>query len=73
LLDTQSDNLTYVPENLSMEVVEDEPFSPVDRIGQLSLRNLDIADSRRKLKLYSGLGALPEGDKLKQLYHDDDT
>ncbi len=73
LLDTQSDNLTYVPENLSMEVVEDEPFSPVDRIGQLSLRNLDIADSRRKLKLYSGLGTLPDGDNLKQLYNDDDT
>jgi len=67
ILDTQSDNLTYRPENLSMEVVEDEAFSPVDRIGQLSLRNLDIKDSRDKLRLYSDVGAFPAGDKVKQL------
>jgi len=69
ILDTQSDNLTYKPENLSMEVVEDEAFSPVDRIGQLSMRNLDINDSREKLQLYSGLGALP-GGQVNQLVDD---
>ena len=46
LLDTESPNLTYHPERLSMERVEGEAFSPLDRIGQLSLRNLDIEDSR---------------------------
>jgi len=71
ILNTESDNLTYKPENLSMEVVEDEPFSPADRIGQLSLRNLDLADTRNKLKLYSNLGVLPAADDVKQLYNDD--
>lgn len=70
LLNTESDQLTYKPENLSMERVEDEAFSPVDRIGQLSLRNLDIADTRGKLAEYSSLGALPAGDKVKQLIDD---
>jgi len=54
-----------------MEVVENEPFSPADRIGQLSLRNLDLADTRNKLKLYSNLGVLPAADDVKQLYNDD--
>lgn len=67
LLDTQSEELTYSPENLSMEVVEDEAFSPLDRIGQLSLRNLDINDSRDKLHKYAGKGVLPAGDAMKQL------
>ncbi len=71
ILNTQSANLTYKPENLSMEVVEDEAFSPTDRIGQLSLRNLDLADTRNKLKLYSNLGVLPAADDVKQLYNDD--
>ena len=70
ILNTESDNLTYKPENLSMEVVENEPFSPVDRIGQLSLRNLDLADTRNKLKLYSGLGALPASQDVKKLFDD---
>jgi len=61
LLDTDGPNLTYRPERLSMERVEDEPFSPVDRIGQLSMRNLDIADSREKLSVYAGVGVLPSG------------
>ena len=61
ILDTKSDNLTYEPERLSMEKVEDEAFSPVDRIGQLHLRNLDIADSRNKIELYSNSGVLPKG------------
>lgn len=67
LLNTLSDNLTYKPENLSMERVEDEAFSPVDRIGQLSLRNLDINDSREKLADYAEAGALLSADNLKSL------
>ena len=70
LLNTESDNLTYVPENLSMEVVEDEAFSPLDRIGQLSLRNLDIDDSRHKLKTYASQGTLPSSETMKQLVDD---
>ena len=61
ILDTSSPNLTYHPERLSMERVETEAFSPVDRIGQLQLRNLDILDSRDKLGLYSKIGVLPSG------------
>jgi argininosuccinate synthase len=59
LLDTTGPALTYAPERLSMERVEDEAFSPEDRIGQLSLRNLDIADSRAKLAVYARAGVLP--------------
>ncbi len=71
VLNTESDSLTYAPENLSMEVVEDEAFSPLDRIGQLSLRNLDIEDSRTKLQGYASKGVLPSGDAMKQLISDD--
>jgi argininosuccinate synthase len=49
ILNTESPNLTYAPERLSMEKVEDAPFSPLDRIGQLTMRNLDITDTRAKL------------------------
>ncbi len=66
ILDTVSPNLTYQPERLSMERVQGEAFSPLDRIGQLSLRNLDIQDSRAKLELYAQTGALPSGS-LKAL------
>jgi argininosuccinate synthase len=58
ILDTQSPNLTYQPERLSMEKVEDAPFSPADRIGQLTMRNLDIADTRAKLLGYRAAGLL---------------
>ncbi|MBC8136748.1 MAG: argininosuccinate synthase [Fibrella sp.] len=61
LLDTAGPHLTYQPERLSMERVEEEPFSPLDRIGQLALRNLDILDSREKLSVYSSAGVLPSG------------
>jgi argininosuccinate synthase len=61
ILDTTSPNLTYHPERLSMEKVAGEAFSPVDRIGQLQMRNLDILDSRDKLGLYSQAGLLPSG------------
>jgi len=61
LLDTRSPNLTYAPERLSMEKVEDAPFSPADRIGQLTMRNLDISDTRAKLGVYTGAGLLASG------------
>ncbi len=61
LLDTRSPNLTYAPERLSMEKVEDAPFSPADRIGQLTMRNLDISDTRAKLGVYTGAGLLAGG------------
>jgi len=62
LLDTKSPNLTYAPERLSMEKVEDAPFSPADRIGQLTMRNLDIVDTRAKLGIYTGAGLLVAGE-----------
>ena len=58
LLNTESANLTYKPERLSMEKVEDAPFSPADRIGQLTMRNLDIVDTRDKLAIYTQTGLL---------------
>jgi len=58
ILNTESTNLTYAPERLSMEKVEDAPFSPADRIGQLTMRNLDITDTRHKLAIYSDVGLL---------------
>jgi argininosuccinate synthase len=61
LLNTESPNLTYKPERLSMEKVENAAFSPADRIGQLTMRNLDIADTREKLAVYSRAGLLSLG------------
>jgi argininosuccinate synthase len=60
ILDTQSPNLTYHPERLTMEKgrPEDIAFNAADRIGQLSMRNLDIADTRDKLAVYSRAGLL---------------
>ncbi|SHF30767.1 argininosuccinate synthase [Lampropedia hyalina DSM 16112] len=58
ILNTESPNLTYAPERLSMEKVEDAPFSPADRIGQLTMRNLDIVDTRAKLGIYTQAGLL---------------
>jgi argininosuccinate synthase len=57
IVDTTSPNLTYKPERLSMEKVEGA-FSPADRIGQLTMRNLDIADTRDKLGVYTRAGLL---------------
>ena len=54
---TDSPNLTYHPERLSMERSE-SAFGPLDRIGQLTMRNLDIQDSRDKLEIYSQAGLL---------------
>src|SRR5690242_3481633 len=60
ILDTKSPNLTYKPERLTMEKGEEVFFTPGDRIGQLTMRNLDIADTREKLKLYGNAGLLGE-------------
>jgi argininosuccinate synthase len=68
LLNTESPNLTYHPERLTMEKGE-SMFSPRDRIGQLTMRNLDIVDTRDKLGIYaaSGLLSLGEGASLPKL------
>ena len=57
ILDTTSPNLTYKPERLTMEKGE-STFSPQDRIGQLTMRHLDITDTRDKLLLYMKTGLL---------------
>ena len=57
ILNTQSENLTYHPERLTMEKGESS-FSPTDRIGQLTMRNLDIVDTRDKLGIYAKVGLL---------------
>jgi argininosuccinate synthase len=68
ILNTDSPNLTFKPERLSMEKT-DSAFSPRDRIGQLTMRNLDITDSRAKLMTYaaSGLIKLSKGSEMPQL------
>ncbi|MBM3828116.1 MAG: argininosuccinate synthase [Actinobacteria bacterium] len=61
ILDTTGPHLTYAPERLSMERVQDQAFGPLDRIGQLTMRNLDIEDSRKKLDVYRAAGTLGAG------------
>src|SRR5690606_817070 len=56
ILDTTGPAFSYHPDKLSMERTEDSAFGPMDRIGQLTMRNLDIADSRAKLEQYAGIG-----------------
>ena len=58
IINTTGENFTYSPERLSMERVEDAPFGPLDRIGQLTMRNLDIQDTREKLEFYRQAGTL---------------
>src|SRR5262249_29914964 len=60
ILDTKSPNLTYHPERLTMEKGEGE-FTPQDRMGQLTMRNLDITDTRDKLRVYTETGILGPG------------
>jgi argininosuccinate synthase len=74
ILSTESPNLTFKPERLSMEKTESS-FSPRDRIGQLTMRNLDIADTREKLLTYaqSGLLTLSTATTLPQLKSGDET
>jgi argininosuccinate synthase len=62
IMKTQGKNLTYSPERLSMERTESAAFGPADRIGQLTMRNLDIADTRAKLELYAAQGQLGGAD-----------
>ncbi len=57
ILDTRSPNLTYEPERLTMEK-GDSMFTASDRIGQLTMRNLDIVDTRNKLSVYSKAGLI---------------
>ena len=68
ILNTDSPNLTFKPERLTMEKGESS-FSPRDRIGQLTMRNLDITDTREKLMTYakSGLITLSKGSEMPQL------
>jgi argininosuccinate synthase len=68
ILDTTSPNLTYKPERLTMEKGE-AFFTPQDRIGQLTMRNLDIVDTRDKLLTYTktGLIAPSAGSGLPRL------
>ena len=71
ILDTRSPNLTYKPERLTMEKGE-AYFTPADRIGQLTMRNLDIADTRDKLRIYSETGLLGPGGGVPLLGDDSD-
>ena len=64
ILETSGPDLTYESDRLSMERVEEQAFGPLDRIGQLTMRNLDIADSRAKLGIYRDTGTLSDGDVL---------
>ena len=61
ILETTGPAFSYHPDKLSMERVEDAAFGPADRIGQLTMRNLDIADSRAKLEQYADLGMFGGG------------
>ncbi len=62
IMNTQGPNFSYSPEKLSMEKTEEAAFGPADRIGQLTMRNLDIADTRSKLELYASQGQLGSAD-----------
>ena len=61
IVNTAGPNLSYSPEKLSMERVDDAAFGPEDRIGQLTMRNLDIADSRERLEQYAAQGIVEGG------------
>ncbi len=64
IVDTTGPRLSYHPERLSMERTHNAAFGPTDRIGQLTMRNLDIADTRAKLELFAARGPLPAGGEL---------
>ena len=61
IVNTEGENFSYHPEKLSMERTEDAAFGPGDRIGQLTMRNLDIADTRQKLDMYRKQGQIEGG------------
>ena len=86
IVNTEGRALSYHPDKLSMERVGDSAFGPEDRIGQLTMRNLDIADSRTRLEQYVGqgiitgetaklMGALEEGgaDEIAEVIQTDDA
>lgn len=62
ILDTTGPNMSYHPEKLSMERTEGAAFGPADRIGQLTMRNLDIADTRAKLEVYLEQGQIEKSN-----------
>ncbi|MEY3156150.1 MAG: hypothetical protein RL057_425 [Actinomycetota bacterium] len=62
IIDTKGDGFSYHPEKLSMERTDSAAFGPTDRIGQLTMRNLDIADTRAKLELYRNQGQIGKGN-----------
>ncbi len=62
IIDTRGDSFSYHPEKLSMERTESAAFGPTDRIGQLTMRNLDIADTRSKLEMYRAQGQIGQGN-----------
>ena len=62
VINTTGPALSYHPDKLSMERTEDSAFGPTDRIGQLTMRNLDIADTRAKLEMYREQGQLGGGE-----------
>jgi argininosuccinate synthase len=60
IMNTEGTGFSYHPEKLSMERNKEEAFGPTDRIGQLTMRNLDIEDTRAKLDLYKAQGQLSD-------------
>ncbi len=65
IVNTDGPAFSYHPERLSMERVQDAAFGPLDRIGQLTMRNLDISDSRSRLEQYASQGQLTGGEAAK--------
>lgn len=61
IINTAGENFSYQPERLSMERTSEAAFGPEDRIGQLTMRNLDIADTRNKLEMYRDQGQIGKG------------
>ena len=62
IMNTEGEAFSYHPEKLSMERNSEEAFGPKDRVGQLTMRNLDIQDTREKLDLYRKQGQLSDGE-----------
>jgi argininosuccinate synthase len=67
IINTSGPALSYHPDKLSMERTEDAAFGPTDRIGQLTMRNLDIADTRSKLEMYTRQGQIANDGQFKLL------
>ncbi|MFM8752744.1 MAG: argininosuccinate synthase [Actinomycetota bacterium] len=62
IIDSRGEGFSYHPEKLSMERTDSAAFGPTDRIGQLTMRNLDIADTRAKLEMYRSQGQISDGN-----------